>query len=62
MQFFQKLYNEAPDYEIAIRVERTYATCGSYCETAVGVIQTSEEFFGGLGAWAEKQKKELGVS
>lgn len=41
--------------------KRTSATCGLHCETGMGGGD-SEEFFGGLGAWADKRMKELGVS
>lgn len=59
-QFFQKLYNEAPDYEIAINAGKDVRHLWFALRDWRG--GKSEEFFGELGAWAEERMKELGGS
>ncbi|CAD6447780.1 9dad758c-46d2-4744-a013-f5a868cf44a7 [Sclerotinia trifoliorum] len=57
--YIKKLYNEAPDYEIAIRAGKDVRYLWFSLRDWRG--GNSEEFFGDLGAWAEKRMKELGV-
>ena len=59
-QLSQKLYSEAPDYEIAIRLGKDVRHLWFALRDWHG--GDSEAFFGGLGAWAEKRMEELGVS
>ncbi|MCJ1463902.1 hypothetical protein MMC07_002511 [Pseudocyphellaria aurata] len=58
--YIKKLYTEAPDYEIAIKAGKDVRHLWFALRDWHG--GNSEEFFGGLGAWAEKRMKELGVS
>jgi hypothetical protein len=60
VRFFQKLYNEEPNYEIAIKAGKDVRHLWFALRDWRG--GNSEEFFGDLGAWAEKRMKELGVS
>jgi len=60
MKFLQKLYKQAPDYEIAIGAGKDVRYLWFALRNWRG--GDSEEFFGGLGTWAEKRMKELGVA
>ncbi|KAI1180971.1 3-hydroxybutyryl-CoA dehydratase [Nemania sp. FL0916] len=55
-----KLFDEAPDYKVAIEAGKDVRDLWFSLRDWHG--GNSEEFFGELGAWAEKRKKELGVS
>ena len=55
----QKLYDEEPDLEIAIRAGKDVRYLWFALRDWRG--GDSEKFFGGLGVWAEERMKELGV-
>ncbi len=55
----QGLYLEAPGYETAIRAGKDFRHLWLALRDWHG--GDSEEFFGALGAWAEKRMQELGV-
>lgn len=56
----RRLYHEAPDYEAAIRKGKDFRKLWFALRDWRG--GNSEEFFGALGAWAEKRTRELGGS
>ncbi|KAK4195279.1 hypothetical protein QBC40DRAFT_289296 [Triangularia verruculosa] len=58
--YINRLYNEAPDYETAIRAGKDFRYLWFALRDWRGA--NSEEFFGALGAWAEKRMQELGGS
>ncbi len=59
MEISQKLYHDAPDYEAAIRAGKDFRYLWFALRDWRG--GNSEEFFGALGAWAEKLMTELGA-
>lgn len=60
IEILRKIYDEAPDYKVAIRAGKDVRYLWFALRDWRG--GDSEKFFGGLGAWAEKRMKELGVA
>ncbi len=55
----QGLYHEAPGYETVVRAGKDFRHLWFALRDWRG--GDSEEFFGALGAWAERRMQELGV-
>lgn len=56
----QRLYQEAPGYRATVRAGKEFRKLWFALRDWRG--GNSEEFFGALGAWAEKRARELGGS